>query len=203
MIINKKKTSRLCTGTSISFLMCLSVASVVFAQDSEIERIIVGDWVINDELSDDTDDQVEAAIREGGGRARRSIFNRQEDYYRGGPPEQELYDRLSYDDVLTISYEDPELRFEYADGYVRVFHTDGRRRTTSANDFYQEGGRDFSFGNWDGESLIVEARPRDGGFILETYTLQANGTQLRIEMILQPDSFRAPINLIRIFDRQN
>ena len=202
MIENKKQTSRLYINNLIPILVCLSLASLVFAQDGSIQRTIVGDWVINDELSDNTDDQVEAAIREGGGRASRGFFNRQEDYYRGGPPEQELYDRLSYDDVLTISHDDPELRFEYADGYVRLFHTDGRRRTTTANDFYEEGGQDFSFGNWEGESLIVEARPRDGGFILETYTLQANGTQLRIEMTLQPDSFRAPINLIRIFDRQ-
>ena len=124
-----------------------------------------------------------------------------EDRYRGGPAEQELYDRISYDDVLTISYDNPEMVFEYADSYRRVFHTDGRRRSTGVNDYFESGGADFSFGNWNGQQLIVEARPRDGGYTLETYTLEAQGSRLRIEMTLQPFVFGAPINLVRVFDR--
>jgi hypothetical protein len=162
-----------------------------------------GYWVINEELSDNTDDQVEEAIRAAGGKVpRRSWFSKpEEDRYRGGPPDQELYDRLSYDDVLTISYQEPEFVFEYADGYRRVFHTDGRRRTTGASDYFDQGGEDFSFGNWSGASLKVEARPQDGGFTLESYVIEAEGQRLRVEMTLQPFVFGAPISLVRVYDR--
>ncbi len=165
---------------------------------------IVGSWLINEDLSDNSDDQVEAAIKEGGGKVPRRWFSkRAEDFYRGGPQEQELYDRISYDDVLSIEYTEPEFTFTYADNYQRVFHSDGRRRRTTANDFYAEGGADFSFANWDQGALIVEARPRDGGFTLETYTLEAEGNRLRVEMTIEPASFRATINLVRVYDRAN
>lgn len=172
--------------------------------DAENRQLIAGDWIINDELSDNTDDQVEDAIKEGGGKVARRFFRkRPEDFYRGGPPEQELYDRISYDDVLTIEYAEPEFTFIYADNYQRIFHIDGRRRSTTANSFYAEGGEDFSFGNWDAAALVVEARPRDGGFTLETYTLEEGGNRLRVSMIIEPESFRGAIRLTRVYDRAN
>lgn len=172
--------------------------------DSENRQQMAGDWLINDELSDNSDDQVEEAIKAGGGRVARRFFRkRPEDFYRGGPPEQELYDRISYDDVLRIEYTDPEFTFTYADNYQRIFHTDGRRRSITANSFYSEGSEDFSFGNWDAAALVVEARPRDGGFTLETYILEEGGNRLRIEMTIEPESFRGAISLIRVYDRAN
>ena len=174
------------------------------AADTGSRQLFSGSWVINDELSDNSDDQVEAAIKEGGGKVPRRWFSkRAEDFYRGGPEEQELYDRISYDDVLSIDYAEPEFTFTYADDYKRVFHTDGRRRTTTANSFYAGGAADFSFGNWDGATLRVEARPRDGGFTLETYTLEDDGNRLRVEMVIEPDSFRSAINITRVYDRAN
>lgn len=202
MKMSPRQSNRGGVGSLCAALLYLIACTLVVAQEATIESLIIGDWVINEELSDDTDDQVEAAIEAGGGRGRSFFQRRKEDYYRGGPPEQELYDRISYDDVLRIEYTEPEFRFSYADGYQRIFHSDGRRRTTTANDFYSEGGRDFSFGNWDRQRLIVEARPRDGGFTLETYSIEADGNRLRIEMVIQPDSFRKQINLVRIFDRK-
>ena len=172
--------------------------------DAEKRQLIAGDWLINDELSDNSDDQVEEAIKAGGGKVARRFFRkRPEDFYRGGPPEQELYDRISYDDVLRIEYTDPEFTFTYANNYQRIFHTDGRRRSTTANSFYSEGGEDFSFGNWDAAALVVEARPRDGGFTLETYTLKQGGNRLRVEMTIEPESFRGAISLTRVYDRAN
>ena len=179
--------------------LVLMTSMELFAQN--ISEDIIGTWLINEELSDDTDDMVGEAIEAGGGRDSRGFFNRKEDFYRGGPPEHELYDRISYDDVLNIKYMEPEFLFGYEDEYSRVFHTDGRRRRTAANDFYSEGGQDWSSANWEGGALIVEARPRDGGFTIETYTLEANGSRLRVEMLIQPDSFNVPINLVRVFDR--
>ena len=171
------------------------------AQAPEIRTGLSGRWVINEELSDNTDDQVEEAIEAGGGKGSRGFFNRKEDFYRGGPPEHELYDRISYDDVLTIEVNEPELRFTYEDDFQRVFHSDGRRRRASATGYYSEGGTDFSSGLFEGNSLVVEGRPRDGGFTIETYTLESGGNRLRIEMTIQPDSFREPIELVRYFDR--
>lgn len=175
--------------------------SVSSGQSSDFVSRLSGSWVVNDELSDNTDDQVEEAIEAGGGRGGRGLFNRQEDFYRGGPPEHELYDRISYDDVLRIQYNAPEFRFTYEDGYERVFHTDGRRRRVSANSFYTEGGEDWSSGLFEQNRLVVEGRPRDGGFTIETYTLEADGARLRVEMTIQPESFNVPIELTRVFDK--
>lgn len=190
-------------GVLLTVVLSAIVSAAAFAADENLTaELLVGRWVINDELSDNTDDQVEEAIREAGGKVRRRWFSkRDEDFYRGGPAEQELYDRVSYDDVLTISIEGVECTFEYADNYTRVFHSDGRRRQSSANSFYREGGEDFSLSHWEGDKLIVEARPRDGGFTLETYSLSPDGNQLTIAMQLEPDSFGAAINLVRVFDR--
>ncbi len=167
----------------------------------DIRQQIAGRWLINDELSDNTDDQVEEAIEAGGGRGGRGLFNNREDFYRGGPPEHELYDRISYDEVLSIRFQEPEFRFTYEDGFERVFHTDGRRRRSTAADFYTEGGSDWSFGYFEDNALVVEGQPRDGGFTVETYTLIDGGNRLRIDMLIQPNSFREPIELLRIFDR--
>ncbi|HJO12509.1 MAG: hypothetical protein QGG67_06435 [Gammaproteobacteria bacterium] len=191
---------------SISFLAVLCSSSLSMAQETGPgvnKNLFAGSWIINEELSDNTDDRVEAAIRADGGRIARSWFRKkEEDRYRGGPADQELYDRISYDDILQITHEEPEFHFEYADGFLRVFYTDGRRQTTGANEFYVGGGRDVSFANWEGDSLLVEARPRDGGYTLETYTLQADGAQLRVEMEINPSSFGTTILLTRIYDRQ-
>lgn len=178
-----------------------------FAQTSsdatEVAHPLVGTWVINEELSDDPDEQVEAAILAAGGRVERRWFGREEKgRYRGGPEEHELYDRISYDEVLRIDYDEPEFWFGYEDGYQRVFHTDGRTQVVGANDHYSNGARDFSFAAWEGETLLVEARPRDGGFTLETYSLEADNTRLKVELEIKPGNFGAPIIMTRIYDRQ-
>jgi hypothetical protein len=187
------------------WLLCavaLLAAVSLQAQENPLAAQLVGNWVINDDLSDNTDEQVENAIKAGGGKVKRRWFaKRDDDFYRGGPPEQELYDRISYDDEISISNRGVEFRFEYSDAYVRVFHSDGRRRQSSANDFYSEGGVDFSLANFEGNTLVVEARPRDGGFTLETYSISSDGMQLTIEMLIHPQSFREPINLTRVFSR--
>ena len=185
----------------------LAAASVFFSQillaaENPASEMLVGRWVIDDDRSDNTDDQVEAAIKEGGGKVKRRWFaKKDDDFYRGGPAEQELYDRISYDDVLTISIDGVQCSFEYADNFTRIFYTDGRKRQSSANSFYSEGGEDFSLSYWENKKLIVEARPRDGGFTLETYSLSDRGNTLTIVMQLEPSSFGAAISLVRVFNR--
>jgi hypothetical protein len=68
-----------------SSLLTLSLAlgaGYSLAQDADIRTGLAGQWVINDELSDNTDDAVEEAIEAGGGKGGRGFFNRQEDFYR-------------------------------------------------------------------------------------------------------------------------
>lgn len=182
--------------------------AVIGTQAFSATSDFVGEWIVDDSLSDNTDDRVEAAIKAGGGKvARRFLRRRPEDFYRGGPPEQELYDHISYDDFLKIEVNDPaELRFYYDSGFVRIMHTDGRRRSSGAASYYSDGLNDFSFANWEKEggltTLVVEARPRDGGFTLESYALENNGTHLRVIMRIEPDNFNAPIELTRVYRRK-
>tara|TARA_B100000029_G_scaffold145888_1_gene141214 strand:+ start:174 stop:788 length:615 start_codon:yes stop_codon:yes gene_type:complete len=202
MIFFSESLCKSLTALTQILLLGIAILSLTFpAAQENMGSQMVGEWIINDDLSDNTDDQVEEAIEAGGGDGGRGFFNRQEDFYRGGPPEHELYDRISYDDILTIEYSAPEFRFIYEDNYFRIFHTDGRRRRTTANDFFEGGGTDWSEGNFENEALVVEARPRDGGFATEIYTLENDGNRLRIEMLIQPLSFREPIELVRYFDR--
>lgn len=179
------------------------VTSAAMAAEDSPQTLLQGSWLINEELSDDTDEAVEAAIIKAGGRVERRWFGRPEKgRYRGGPEEHELYDRISYDEVLRISYDAPEFWFGYEDGWQRIFHTDGRTRSIGASGFYENGGQDFSFGAWEGETLYVEGRPRDGGFTMETYTVEGNGSRLRVELTIKPANFGAAIEMVRIYDRQ-
>lgn len=156
-----------------------------------------GDWVINRDLSDDTDKKVEEAIRAAGGRPD-SGGRTGRGRYRGGPPEQELYDRMSYDEVLNIRLDPPQITFTYADGFRRTFYTDGRGRSISA----RGESSDYSFADWSDTRLFVEGRPRDGGWTREEYSLQAGGNRLRAELHLQPLTFMQPITITRVYDRK-
>ncbi len=157
-----------------------------------------GRWVLNQELSDDTDKQVERAIKKGGGKVRRG--KKTKGRYRGGPPTQKLYDHLSYDEVLQFHYQEPEFRLAYEQGFERVFYSDGRRQVISTSRSAPPS--DYSFGGWEGDTLYVESKPLDAGYILETYTLLNDGQQLRVELELEPATFVAPIKITRIYDRQ-
>jgi hypothetical protein len=161
---------------------------------------LVGSWVINESLSDNTDKQVEAALKAAGERVSRSLFDRRKDRYRGGPAEQELYDRLSYDMVLEIRADGDYDQFEYADDFVRPVFTDDRRRSVSLNAL--DSVDDFSMGHWEGNRLLVEAHPRDGGATNETYTLLSGGAQLKAEFFIRPANFTETIELTRIYDRR-
>ncbi len=173
--------------------------SVVRAQEHPLE----GTWIANLELSDDPDLAVETAIKAAGGKVERRWFGKAErGRYRGGPAEHELYDRLSYDNTLRIALDEPEVWMGYEDGFERVFHTDGRSQSVGASQHYEEGEQDFSLAAWEGEVLAVEGRPRDGGFTLETYTLEEGGQRLRVELEIRPRSFGATIRMVRIYDRQ-
>lgn len=178
-----------------ALLLCCSVAR---AQDAD--AALTGHWLINEQLSDNTDKQVERALKAAGERVRSSWFDRRKDRYRGGPADQELYDRLSYDPVLTISTIENGFDFEYADGFSRAVYTDNRSRAVSLTAL--DSVEDFSLGHWENGSFLVEAHPRDGGHASETYTLLANGSRLQVDFIIRPGTFSEDIVLKRVYDRQ-
>jgi len=156
-----------------------------------------GDWVINEELSEDTDEAVEDAIRAAGGKPD-SGGKEGKGRYRGGPEEHELYDRAAYDEVLRIRINTPQITFTYTDGYSRTFYTDGRGRSVSARGHSS----DYSFADWGENKLFVESVPRDGGRTREVYSLMPGGNQLRAELELKPLGFSESIRIVRIYDRQ-
>lgn len=176
--------------------LLLFVAWPVCAQDWSL---FDGHWVFNEGASDSTDKEVEAALKAMGQRVRSSWFSRDKERYRGGPEEQEMYDRISYDRQLTIEYRENRYRFTYADDWVRPVYTDNRSRSVSLTGL--DAIEDFSFAHWEGNTLIVEGRARDGGFSEERYSLINGGTQLRAEFYILPRTFTTPVELTRVFDR--
>lgn len=178
-------------------LVALSLVLPVSLSAGEVITGLEGDWVINEELSEDTDEAVEDAIRAAGGKPD-SGGRKGKGRYRGGPEEHELYDRASYDNVLSIGIDSPEITFTYADGYRRTFYTDGRGRSVSAKGM----STDYSFADWGEEKLFVESVPRDGGRTREVYSLMANGNQLRAELELKPLGFSVPVKIVRIYNRK-
>lgn len=158
-----------------------------------------GNWIFNAALSDNTDKKVERILRNMGEKVSRCWLNCADDRYRGGPEEQELYDRLSYDKTLSIELDEPAYQFTYGGDFQRPVYTDGRSQSVSLNRL--ETANDFSFAHWEGNQLLVEGRPRDGGFSNETYSLVENGTRLKVEMYILPAAFTEPVELVRIYDR--
>lgn len=182
-------------------LALLSLSAALPAQStSEPVAEIVGTWIFNQDLSDSTDDKVEAALRKMGERVRRGWFEQRDDVYRGGPAEQELYDRISYDKELEITTDGDHYLFIYAGEFERPVYTDNRSRSVSLTQL--ETVEDFSLGHWENGKLLVEAHPRDGGFAEETYELVNGGTQLRVELYIKPRIFGEVIEIERVFDRQ-
>jgi hypothetical protein len=161
---------------------------------------ITGTWSVNEQLSDNTDKRVEAALRASGEKVQSSWFDRRKDRYRGGPSEQELYDRLSYDKVLTITPGANAYDFTYADNFSRPVYTDNRSHSVSLNAL--DAVTDFSLGHWEGAVFKVEAHPRDGGSVEESYRLINRGKQLQVDLRLRPKAFREPITLKRVYDRK-
>ena len=184
-------------GVALSITLISSILpATAFARGPQLE----GYWVINYELSDDTDKQVEKAIKDGGGRLPHTD-KKGKGRYKGGPADQQFYDHISYDDNLRIQDNEPEFRFSYEEGFERVFYSDNRGRSVSASSLQSGEGKDYSFASWEGSKLVVESRPLDGGHAMETYTIDPDG-HLRVEMHLKPLMFPAPIDIVRVYDRR-
>jgi hypothetical protein len=179
-------------------LLCVLLAPPLVSAQAAPE--LAGNWEFNAELSDNTDRQVETALRAAGERVERRFFDRRQDIYRGGPADQELYDRISYDRDLVIAVADDGYLFTYAGEFERPVYTDNRSRSVSLTGLSDI--EDFSLGHWDAGKLLIEAHPRDGGRIDETYTLSDGGTRLRMDLVLHPRTFSEPIELKRVFDRR-
>jgi hypothetical protein len=185
-----------------AFCQCLLLASLFLSGIAQAQdrQAFTGNWVVNTDLSDNTDKKVEQALRAMGQKIDRCWFGCAQDRYRGGPVEQELYDHMSYDKTLHIELGEPEYVFMYDEGYRRPVYTDGRSQSVSLTGLDEV--EDFSMAHWEGNRLVVEARPRDSGFANETYSLTDAGSRLRVEMYIQPGSFTRPVEIVRVYDRQ-
>jgi hypothetical protein len=179
----------------ISALLFFSLAEIAFAQ----ENTLAGSWLINEDLSEATDDKVEIALIASGAKPTKGFFNRDREYYRGGPVEQEMYDYISYELTLDITVVDQnEYLFQY-DEFQRPVYLDNRGNSVSLSSLDEV--KDFSFAHWEDNQLVVEGRPRDGGFTDERYSLSDDGNQLTVELYLQPKYFSEAIELLRVYDR--
>ncbi|MCC6201614.1 MAG: hypothetical protein IT494_01260 [Gammaproteobacteria bacterium] len=164
---------------------------------------IAGRWELNIEASDDPDKVIERTVRTDGGNLRppSGTDRRSRGRYRGGPEDEALYDRVTFDTQLTIALEGDAFIFLYADGFERRFSTGRTTRTQSASGTQADDNLDFSFAYWDGPELFVESRPRDHGWILETYRLREETGQLELRLDLNPVRFGHRIELRMLFDR--
>lgn len=186
---------------TLTLLFILLVGGVLRAAESSAPvPAFAGIWVVDNNASDDTDKQVELAIKQEGGRLPRTK-KKGRGRYRGGPANQAMYDHISYDEILQIKIDTPKIEFIYPKHYRRVFYTDDRSRTVNASGGDHSDRQDYSFGDWENGKLLVESRPRDGGWITETYSLQDKGKRLRLFVRLKPSTFMVPIEIVRIFNR--
>jgi hypothetical protein len=180
--------------SSLIFFLFVLFTTIASAQEANL----AGNWVINEDLSEVTDDKVELALIATGVDPTKGFFNRDNEYYRGGPVEQEMYDFISYELTLDISVNEAEYSFQYGE-FLRSVYLDNRGNSVSLSGLNEV--KDFSFGHWENNQLIVEGRPRDGGFTDERYNLSDDGMQLRVELLIKPLTFSAPIELLRVYDR--
>lgn len=179
----------------ISAFLFFLLVEVAFAQ----ENALAGSWLINEDLSDITDDKVEIALVASGAKPTKGFFNRDREYYRGGPVEQEMYDFISYELSLDITVVDhTEYIFQYGE-FQRPVYLDNRGNSVSLSSLDEV--KDFSFAHWEDNQLVVEGRPRDGGFTDERYSLNEDGSQLTVMLYLQPRFFSEAIELLRVYDR--
>lgn len=188
------------TQTLSVLLTAIFLAGTAAAPAQDSGPSLNGTWVLNIKESDDPDKKIERAIRDMGGRPD-ADGKRGRGRYKGGPKEQEIYDHLIYDETLQISQSGAEMRMEYAEGFARSFFTDGRGRTVSASGSSSGDVGDFAFGAWVGNTLNVEAKPRDGGWTQESYTVDLATRQLRVLLKLKPLLFPAVVEAQLVYDR--
>ena len=185
------------SSSALAFLLLFALlpGTSLHAQDSAM----LARWRINESQSDNTDSKVEKALRKAGEKIKSSWFDRRKDKYRGGPADQELYDRFSYDTVLTITRESSGYVFEFADNYKARVYTDNRSHSVSLNAL--ESSEDFLEGRWEGQLLKVDMHPRDGGYAYATYEVKENGKKLYATYLIKPGSFTEEFELERVYDR--
>lgn len=177
----------------------LLLSSAAGAEDLRL----TGSWVLNHDASDDVDKAIEKAVQKDGGKMRPppGTSRRTRGRYRGGPEDEALYDRVTYEQQVSIAFDGNEFTFRYADGFVRRFSTDRTTRSQSASGTGADDNADFSFAYWDGPMLYVESRPRDQGWIMETYRFREPTGQLELALQLNPSRFGSSIEIELVFDR--
>ncbi len=164
---------------------------------------LAGEWIANLDESDDIDELIEDQVSLRGGNIEPSPGMSRSDRgrYRGGPPEQAFYDHVSYDDGMLIEPQGEEFRLVHRHPQGDLERRFGRigGRSVSASDARER--KDYSFYYWDGNTLVVESRPRDSGRAKERYSIDPDSGRLKVELDLSPTTFSGRIQAIRYYDR--
>lgn len=174
------------------------------AADTGAAQRLEGRWIADFEASDDVDAVVEKLIRARGGKPKPAPGKSSGDRgrYRGGPPEQALYDHLAYDDMFEIRVEGEDLLLVHdgEEGRIeRRVAPSGGGRTVTASGAAER--KDHSFWYPDGDAVVIETRARDSGRIRERYALDPQSGELRLALRLAPTEFPGVIEVVRVFDR--
>lgn len=162
---------------------------------------LTGRWLLNAKESEDPRKMMRKATPP------RDRFERDEDGGRGRSRALPLPDAARpftepwfSDSPLQISAEGPRMSIDYADGTRRTFYTDGRSRIVSAREAPDPTG--YSSGYWDGDALVVQTQPRDGGRIVERFELSADRQHLRVKMQARPIYAPFSFEVERVYDSE-
>lgn len=112
-----------------------------------------------------------------------------------------LQHELFESDRMHFEQHDGLYRITYADGKAREVRHDDPGRTSSASGEFREGKFGYSIAYWENATLVFETHTDSGKQTLERYTLQKDGHQLLMEIVLDAAHQSEPLVLRRVFDR--
>ena len=113
----------------------------------------------------------------------------------------ELQHELFESDRMHFEQHEGLYRITYADGKAREVRHDDPGRTSSASGEFREGKFGYSIAYWENATLVFETHTDSGKQTLERYTLQKDGHQLRMEIVLDVADQSEPLVLRRVFNR--
>ena len=155
------------------------------AGDPASTEALVGDWVLNELLSDDPSSLIPRRAVPPGARQREA-----ETPPSGTDPLRQAAQRFSLsqpDSTIIIDYPDREL----------VLKPDGQEQVDVVRDDLE-----IEYRAWrDGATLVIERRLQDDVLLTERYSLHDPTGRLHVLTRLESERLAAPISFIRVYDR--
>jgi hypothetical protein len=185
--------------SSLLFVLFSSVILFPLLVRCEEPGSITGKWKLNEKESDDARKKIEDAMRdkmksgEHGG-----LFGGMRDHGFGGSrgSKGSMKEHMVAPEVLTITFNDPELKITDEEGEEQIFYADGRKSERSMGE-----DRAVSYtSKWEDDSLIVEFESQNGGKFTQTYYLSTSGKQLYVKLRMKPVMLDEAITIVRVYD---